>query len=114
MRRQGDLVPETKRMSQATANPQHEPTMEEILASIRKIISEDQPAEGGKASRAPALPPQRPMLAVPEPVAAKPVAPPAPPAELDVLDLTEEVHDEDDEPAPATSAPAPVIENDVI
>ena len=26
------------------SNPQHEPTMEEILASIRKIISEDTPA----------------------------------------------------------------------
>jgi len=35
------------------SNPQHEPTMEEILASIRKIISEDAPeapaASGGAA-----------------------------------------------------------------
>ena len=28
------------------SNPQHEPTMEEILASIRKIISEDSNEEG--------------------------------------------------------------------
>ena len=27
------------------SSPQHEPTMEEILASIRKIISEDSPAD---------------------------------------------------------------------
>jgi cell pole-organizing protein PopZ len=32
------------------SNPQHEPTMEEILASIRKIISED----GPEAAAAPA------------------------------------------------------------
>lgn len=29
------------------AEPQHDPTMEEILASIRKIISEDQPEPAG-------------------------------------------------------------------
>ena len=33
------------------SNPQHEPTMEEILASIRKIISEDAP-EGAPAEAA--------------------------------------------------------------
>src|SRR5205823_3372639 len=36
------------RMSSA-AEPQHDPTMEEILASIRKIISEDQPLSARKA-----------------------------------------------------------------
>ena len=68
------------------ADPQHEPTMEEILASIRKIISEDAP-EGAPAEQ-PA-----------------PEAPPAPaplPVHDDVLELTQEVV----EPAPVF-APAP-------
>ena len=70
------------------ADPQHEPTMEEILASIRKIISEDAP-EGAPAEQ-PA-----------------PEAPPAP-VHDDVLELTQEVV----EPAPApepvyTPPPAP-------
>jgi len=33
----------------SAAEPQHDPTMEEILASIRKIISEDQPLSARKA-----------------------------------------------------------------
>ncbi|HEY2071630.1 MAG TPA: DUF2497 domain-containing protein [Rhizomicrobium sp.] len=67
------------------SNPQHEPTMEEILASIRKIISED-------SNEAPAAP-----------VAVAPKAVPAPEPEPDVLELTQEV---EEEPAPApTSAP---------
>ena len=36
------------------SNPQHEPTMEEILASIRKIISEDAPEGGAPAAETPA------------------------------------------------------------
>jgi cell pole-organizing protein PopZ len=51
------------------ANSQHEPTMEEILASIRKIISEDPPGGEG-ATNASASNPEEP----------------------DVLDLTQEVH----------------------
>ena len=43
------------------SNPQHEPTMEEILASIRKIISEDS-AESPPAQ--------------PQPVTARPAAEP--------------------------------------
>ena len=45
------------------SSPQHEPTMEEILASIRKIISEDSPAEAPAApepARSLSLPPLRP------------------------------------------------------
>jgi hypothetical protein len=39
------------------SNPQHEPTMEEILASIRKIISEDTPEAAAPAPEAaPAAP----------------------------------------------------------
>jgi uncharacterized protein len=63
------------------SNPQHEPTMEEILASIRKIISED-------SNEAP-------------PPAAASAAPPA--HEADVLELTQEV----DEPPPPPK-PEPV------
>lgn len=67
------------------SSPQHEPTMEEILASIRKIISED------------STEPQ------PAPAAAAPQ--PAPQAEADVLELTQEI--EEVAPAPAPQ-PAPV------
>jgi len=73
------------------ANPQHEPTMEEILASIRKIISED---STDNPVAAPA--------AAPVPVA------PAPRQEADVLELTQEVREEP-RPAPvAAFASAPV------
>lgn len=70
------------------SNPQHEPTMEEILASIRKIISEDAPE---------AAPP---TLHTP---------PPAPePVHDDVLELTQEVEVAAPVPAPAPPpAPAP-------
>ena len=64
------------------SSPQHEPTMEEILASIRKIISEDS-AE-----------------AQPAPVAAAAAVS----EDSDVLELTQEVHEE---PAPVTAAPPP-------
>lgn len=71
-------------------NTQAEPTMEEILASIRRIISEDgepgasQPAEKSAEK------------VVPMPVApAQPQARPVPPAEEDVLELTEVVGEED-------------------
>jgi cell pole-organizing protein PopZ len=88
------------------SSPQHEPTMEEILASIRKIISEDSP-EGQPA----------------------PAQTAAAPAEADVLELTQEVHDEPPAPAVVAAAPqppmpepvaqaapepAPPVENDVV
>jgi cell pole-organizing protein PopZ len=66
------------------SNPQHEPTMEEILASIRKIISEDSP-------ESPA-PDAAPAARAPEP-------------ENDVLELTQEI-----EMAPAPVAAV----NDVV
>jgi uncharacterized protein len=70
-------------------SPQHEPTMEEILASIRKIISEDAP------EAAPAAAPAQPVAQAM-----------APSHDADVLELTQEVHEEP-EPAPIVS-PAPV------
>jgi cell pole-organizing protein PopZ len=70
------------------SSPQHEPTMEEILASIRKIISEDsndpQPVQAQPAVQARAVQDTQ---------------------EADVLELTQEVHEE---PPPAPP-PAPVI-----
>ena len=78
------------------SSPQHEPTMEEILASIRKIISEDST--------------ETPAAAEPAPVAAAPVAAIVPPPakveepEDDIMDLTEEA---DLEPAPVAKAPEP-------
>lgn len=68
------------------SNPQHEPTMEEILASIRKIISEDAP-EGAPAEAA---------------------APDPEPVHDDVLELTQEVAPEPPAPIPEP-APAPVM-----
>jgi cell pole-organizing protein PopZ len=64
------------------ANSQHEPTMEEILASIRKIISEDPPG-GESATHASASNAEDP----------------------EVLDLTQEVHAES---ATGAGAPTPV------
>ena len=91
------------------SNPQHEPTMEEILASIRKIISEDGPENAAPAPAEAAAPP---APAAPEP---------APAVHDDVLELTQEV-----EPAPppppapedlvfesVETAPVPVAHSDI-
>jgi cell pole-organizing protein PopZ len=75
------------------SNPQHEPTMEEILASIRKIISEDGPDAAAPPAEA-APPPPPPVAEVPQPA---PVA-----VHEDVLELTQEV-----EPAAPPAPPAP-------
>ena len=77
------------------SNPQHEPTMEEILASIRKIISEDAPEA---APAAPEAPPPAPALAAAQPV------------HEDVLELTQEVEAVAPAPAPVPPpAPQPVM-----
>lgn len=103
-------------MSEQTSQ---EPTMEEILASIRRIISEDDaPADGG-----PPAPEPEPE---PEPQAAAPVFEPEPepePEEDDgVLELTERVESvgdldvytpsvsEEPEPEPYVPPPAPQVE----
>jgi len=69
------------------SSPQHEPTMEEILASIRKIISEDS-TEPQQAAPAPSAPAPQPVARAPEP-------------ESDVLELTHEI---EEVPAPAPMA----------
>lgn len=86
------------------SNPQHEPTMEEILASIRKIISEDSTEEqpAGKPA-AEAQPAQQPVEAVQaEAAPAEPLHEPEAEAD-DVLELTEELPEE---PVPAPELPA--------
>jgi cell pole-organizing protein PopZ len=79
-----------------------EPTMEEILASIRRIISEDEPAAEAAAEPEAAGEPE----AAAEPVAAAPAFEPEPafaaepePEVDDVLELTERAP----EPAPASA-----------
>jgi uncharacterized protein len=120
------------------SSPQHEPTMEEILASIRKIISEDAPADGPAASSA-APAPQSDILELtqevveppapapaPIPVAAAPAPaddiifqpePPAPPASNDIFsdhtrkamdDVFASIPDEEPEPAPRSAPMAPL------
>lgn len=81
-----------------------EPTMEEILASIRRIISEDeapaeQPAPVAEAAPEPVAAPE------PEPVEESPALMDETPSveEDDVLELTQRY-----EPAPAPTEPAPV------
>jgi cell pole-organizing protein PopZ len=80
------------------SNPQHEPTMEEILASIRKIISEDSPE------------------ASPTSAEARPAA-----VEADVLELTQEVEEEpapvpapEPEPLHMAPMPSPKLEDDLV
>jgi uncharacterized protein len=80
------------------SNPQHEPTMEEILASIRKIISEDGPEAAAPTEATPPPPPAAAPAPEPAPVAPQPV-PEA--VHEDVLELTQEI-----EPA-APPPPAP-------
>jgi cell pole-organizing protein PopZ len=95
--------------SQANSNQQNEPTMEEILASIRKIIYEDQPSDGKSAAR-PA--PAKPQPALAAEVAVVRVAAAATATELDVLDLTDEVPEDDAiDAVSAASAPASAIGN---
>jgi len=84
------------------SNPaQPEPSMEEILASIRRIISED-----------PAAPAATAEVAAPPPAAPAPAAP-APAAVDDVMDLTPDMRADVPPPAPTPAyepPPAPVEE----
>jgi cell pole-organizing protein PopZ len=110
-------------MSEQTAQ---EPTMEEILASIRRIISEDDAPAAGAEEPAAAAPAEEPVALAPEPEPepAPVAAPPAPsPIEEDVLELTERVETHGDidayipepepeptfepEPEPVMAAPVP-------
>jgi cell pole-organizing protein PopZ len=88
-----------------------EPTMEEILASIRRIISEDD-APAAESAPAPAPEPEPVVAVAPQPA---PEPEPEPEPAEDVLELTQRVEPPpavvDDieayEPEPARPAPAP-------
>lgn len=91
----------------AQSNAEQEPTMEEILASIRRIINEDD-EPGGEEAAAPAE-----AAAVAEPEAepafeaepeAQPEAEAAQPAEDDVLELTDRIEDEGEGTTPMAIA----------
>ncbi len=87
----------------ADKTPEQEPSIEEILASIRQIISDDDEKDSGEETAAEPAP-------APEPVAAKPVNPapePVEPQEDDVLELTE-AEAITPEPEPAPEEPAPI------
>lgn len=87
----------------AKQEPANEPSMEEILASIRRIIADD--AEPGReppkpAPPAAAPPPEPPRPPPPPPPPPPPAAPPppeppraAPPPEPDILELNDAVED---------------------
>ncbi len=94
------------------SSPQHEPTMEEILASIRKIISEDAPADAPPAEGAPVSFQAEPEVLeltqevyAPQP-APEPIAAPMP-IQAPVDDIVFQ-----SEPAPAPMA-APAASNDI-
>lgn len=90
---------------------QQEPSMEDILASIRRILSEDEAEERGKAPPPPPPPPPEPVRKPeppPEPVR-KPEPPPLPPLpepEEDILELTDDMVFDMPPPAPPPQ-PAP-------
>lgn len=90
------------------ARVQQEPSMEEILSSIRRIISEDGERASGEPAGAPP-PPEAPAAPPPKPAATAPAR-----ADEDVLELTEMVPDETTsrsvEPAPIMAEPAPLPE----
>lgn len=111
-------------MSEQTSQ---EPTMEEILASIRRIISEDDAPAGEEAEAAPEAeapvavaepapePEPEPVAAEPEPVAAAEPEP-EPPVEEEALELTEKVETHGDldvftAPAAEPAAAAPPMES---
>ena len=82
------------------SSPQHEPTMEEILASIRKIISEDSTEAPAATEPAPAVAAAPAPAPTPTPAPA-PVAAAQPVDDDDIMELTDEA------PAPAAPAPEP-------
>ncbi len=102
-------------------NTQQEPTMEEILASIRRIISEDnddaaKTATNGAAAPAPAQPAP---VEEPAPMAAAPVSPAPmtngadlhaaqPQTSAEVLELTQAQVLSEPEPEPTPVAPTPL------
>ncbi|HUZ74779.1 MAG TPA: DUF2497 domain-containing protein [Stellaceae bacterium] len=92
---------------------QHEPSMEEILASIRRIIAEDgepSDAPGGSAT-GDGKPDSSPISAPPSPAAA--VASPGDSKEDDVLELTEVIEEDPPVTSSADDTPSRHLEEPV-
>jgi len=88
-----------------------EPSMEEILASIRRIIADDDAAKSPPAASEPAqsVPPRAPPAHAPlRPGPSLPNSPPAPPPRSEPL--KEEAREEKPAPAPVRSATPPAEE----
>jgi cell pole-organizing protein PopZ len=68
-----------------------EPSIEEILESIRQIISEDEPAKPAEAAKP--APAPAPAAAAPPPPPPPPPAPPAPQKADPILELTDKVEE---------------------
>src|SRR6266567_8891128 len=70
-----------------------EPSMEELLASIRRIIADDdtKPAPVAAAPRPAAMPPRAPAPPPEPPATSAQFDPPPPEPEEDILDLTEQM-----------------------
>lgn len=112
-------------MSDAQGQP--EPSMEEILASIRRIINEDgEDEDGGDGRQAPdaqaeqpaPAPEPEPPIAVDEPEPEsepqprqqpEPVSPPAMPDEEEVLELSEDMIDAPQPAAPPAAGPGGLV-----
>ena len=98
---------------------QHEPSMEEILASIRRIISEDAEAAEGEASAAPNKPAGPAAQAMPEAAPAAAERPKRPliadvdseEDDVDVLLLTKEM-EEEAPPPPFLREPSPAPDDE--
>jgi cell pole-organizing protein PopZ len=73
------------------ADARSEPSMEDILASIKRIIADDTPLPRLRSE--PPVPTPAPVRAAPiaPPVAAAPIAPPPPPSDESILELTDRI-----------------------
>lgn len=105
----------------SSAAKAHEPTMEEILASIRRIISDDEPTPSKPAAKAADVPAKSPSQKS-EPVA--PAAEPEPEPEVAMADLAQDDIDAmfaamdaspapEPAPKPAPASPVKLVEDDL-
>jgi hypothetical protein len=102
-------IPDSKFQDKA-AEKAHEPSMEEILASIRRIIADDQAAKPAETASAPEPDDVLDLAEVAEPVMRpRAVPPPEPtpaPLDFDAIDFEDEAIAEP-EPAPPPARPSP-------
>ncbi|MCJ2127055.1 PopZ family protein [Methylobacterium sp. J-077] len=112
-------IPDSKFQDKA-AEKAHEPSMEEILASIRRIIADDQAAKPAEIAAAPEPDDVLDLAEVAEPVvrprAVPPPEPTAAPLDFDAIDFEDEAAFAEPEPEPepparpSPSQPQPVLQ----